>query len=318
MPDTVIIIPCYNEFDRLPVSEFKEYARHSKRVRFVFVDDGSTDRTGELLESLSSLDGTAFQIVSLSRNRGKGEAVREGFHAALGHSPKYVGYWDADLATPLDEIARFCRVLDESPNTEIVMGARVILMGHRIERRLVRHYLGRLSASLASFALGIRIYDAMCGAKLIRVTPRTLGLFTSPFSSRWVFDVEMAARFVHDTPPSLNRSGESAICELALQQWREIRGSKLRWPDFVRATVDLAKIFWRYRCQTPSAHRRGATVAGQLESVHQPDISSPPSLAISGRGSSTTGIATDCVPGRSDWIGNLVESDANAAPAQAR
>src|SRR5579863_4508639 len=132
MTKTVIVIPCYNEFDRLPVDAFKDYALRGEPHQFLFVDDGSTDSTGELLDDLHALDAGSFKVLRLERNCGKAEAVRQGFLAALSERPEYIGYWDADLATPLDVIPQFCRALDESPVLEIVLGARVILLGHTV------------------------------------------------------------------------------------------------------------------------------------------------------------------------------------------
>jgi glycosyltransferase involved in cell wall biosynthesis len=247
MPKLVVVIPCYNEFDRLPVDAFKDYSLQGFGYQFLFVDDGSTDATGALLEDLHTFNGNAFEVLRLPRNSGKAEAVRQGFLAALKECPEYIGYWDADLATPLEAIPDFCRKLDEFPEIEIVMGARVILLGCDIERRLARHYVSRLSATLASVAVGIRVYDAMCGAKCFRVTPRTVALFSCPFLCHWVFDVEWLARFVNDGGWPTRAAISSAICELPLRQWREIPGSKLRFRDLVRAVCDLAGLVLRYR-----------------------------------------------------------------------
>jgi dolichyl-phosphate beta-glucosyltransferase len=244
----VIVVPCYNEFNRLPVDSFKSHSSPGGVHRFLFVDDGSTDATLQLLEELHAFDENTFKILRLNRNCGKAEAVRRGFLAALEERPDYIGYWDADLATPLDLITDFCQTLDQSPDLEIVMGARVILLGHDVDRHLVRHYLGRLSATAASFAVGIRVYDVMCGAKCFRVTPRTVSLFSHPFCSRWIFDVEWLARFVHFREGKTDQPIRKSICELPLRKWQEVPGSKIRWYDFPVALFELARIFLRYRC----------------------------------------------------------------------
>ncbi len=114
--------------------------------------------------------------------------------SALGSGAEYVGFWDADLATPLEDIESFCRVLDGKPRIETVVGTRIRLLGHRIERQPTRYWLGRLFANTASVALGLRVFDTQCGAKLFRVTPTTAKLFERPFLTRWIFDVEILAR----------------------------------------------------------------------------------------------------------------------------
>lgn len=249
MANIIVVVPCYNEFRRLPVDAFRDAVSRGLARRFLFVDDGSTDSTGELLEDLCAFDGNAFAVLRLPRNCGKAEAVRQGFLAAAAEAPQYVAYWDADLATPLDAIAEFCQALDESPELQIVMGARVLLLGWDVERRLFRHYLGRLSATAASLAVGVRIYDAMCGAKCFRVTPRTLALFGRPFASRWVFDAEWLARFVHDGEPMSARSVAAAVREVPVRMWREVPGSKVRARDYLRAACDIIRIYLRHRCK---------------------------------------------------------------------
>jgi glycosyltransferase involved in cell wall biosynthesis len=250
MPRVIIVVPCYNEFARLPVDVFKEYVMRGQPHTVLFVDDGSTDGTGDLLDDMQAVDNRAFQVLRLPRNVGKAEAVRQGFLAARAEGPDYIGYWDADLATPLDAIPEFCRVLDDAPGVEIVMGARVILLGHRIERKLIRHYIGRVFATAASFVLGFRVYDVLCGAKLFRVSPRTAALFSEAFRCRWIFDVEWLARYRYKVSDAAHPCGgiDASIREIPLREWREVAGSKLRWHDFLRAAFDLAGIFLQYRC----------------------------------------------------------------------
>src|SRR4051794_39855798 len=104
MPRATIVVPCYNEARRLDVHAFRTFARDDRAPRFLFVNDGSRDATLEILGDLRGTDPARFDVLNLTRNAGKAEAVRRGLVRALADGPDYVGYWDADLATPLEAI----------------------------------------------------------------------------------------------------------------------------------------------------------------------------------------------------------------------
>ena len=242
---TAIVVPCFDEAARLDGNAFLAFAAREAGVRFVLVDDGSRDHTAEVLESLCTRMSPRAEVLRLERNSGKAEAVRRGVLRALEHEPepRYVGYWDADLATPLDAIPEFEAILDRHPELDVVLGARVRLMGRQIERSALRHYLGRVFATAASLVLQMPIYDTQCGAKLLRVGPR--GLFADPFVTNWTFDVELVARMLA-AERSTGRSVAERIYEHPLWCWRDVRGSKVRPLDFLRASRDLLRIRRRY------------------------------------------------------------------------
>lgn len=240
----VVVVPCYDEERRLDVAAFRLFLAGARDITLLFVDDGSTDDTFGVLSRLALEFPERARVLRLTANHGKAEAVRQGVLAALQEEPRFVGYWDADLATPLDVIADFQNTLAD-PQLEFVLGARVALLGRQIERRPVRHYLGRIFATAASLTLHAPIYDTQCGAKLLRVTPRTRALFERPFVSRWIFDVELIARY-------LSSGGKlSGVYEFALARWTDVGESKLRAFDFVRASGEMLRIYREYPLGQP-------------------------------------------------------------------
>lgn len=248
-PTATLVVPCYNEAKRLPVASFLDYWKENPNVTVLFVNDGSRDDTGEVLDQLRANQPEHCQVLHLAQNQGKAEAVRQGCLAAFAHSPAadVIGYWDADLATPLDAAAPMMDLLERRPDLELVCGARVRLLGRRIERKVIRHLLGRCFATAASWTLGLPIYDTQCGAKLFRNTPRIRALWQLPFLTRWLFDVELLARLQAGHRQANLPSAESIVCEYPLEVWQDVHGSKVKPTDFPKAFLELARIAWTYR-----------------------------------------------------------------------
>lgn len=249
--DLALVVPCYNEAARLEPAAFLHFVSTHPGVRLVMVDDGSVDDTWELLDRLRKAAPSAITAVHHSLNRGKAEAVRTGIVAAIAENPAVVGFFDADLSTPLRAVDDFLALLRTRPDIEFVLGSRVLLMGRDVKRKAARHYLGRVFATAVSLALDLPVYDTQCGAKMLRVNPATATLFGTPFRSRWIFDVELIARYLRlpvapGEPPRRDR-----LYELVLPVWHDKPGSKLRWYDFARAMVDVAYI-WRERVASRS------------------------------------------------------------------
>lgn len=235
MPTNVwLIIPCYNEAARL---DFAKLTALPAGVICLLVNDGSRDGTADLIRRHAS-DG--LRLLDLPRNVGKGEAIRQGFlhlrERQWLDGAEWVGYWDADLATPLTELAHFFAYAALSETTaDGILGSRVRKLGSTIVRSYARHVLGRVFTTLAAALLQLQCYDSQCGAKLFR-TRVAEDAFGEPFVSRWIFDVEILARL----------RGRRLI-ECPLRQWVDVRGSKLSvlkiaWPTL----MDLVRIRLRY------------------------------------------------------------------------
>jgi glycosyltransferase involved in cell wall biosynthesis len=238
---TLIVVPCYNEAHRLRSEAFVEFTEQVDDVDFLLVNDGATDDTPALLRALAERQPKRISVLDLDPNRGKAEAVRQGMLQGFASGADYVGFWDADLATPLDAIARLRGVLEANPALDMVFGSRVKLLGRTIERHATRHYLGRVFATVVSVMLRLGVYDTQCGAKLFRATDEVRSLFDEPFLTSWVFDVEIIARLVH------TRGGDEvahSIYEYPLEEWRDVAGSHVRPTDFLRAAGQVARI-WR-------------------------------------------------------------------------
>jgi hypothetical protein len=194
-------------------------------------------------------------MLSLPRNRGKGEAVRLGLGRALQDGATTVGYLDADLATPPGEVTRLLEGLG-AEGVAAVIGSRIRFLGTHIERSAARHTIGRLFATLASLTLRVSVYDTQCGAKVFRRTPALERALAEPFVSRWCFDVELLGRLLIGEP-GVEPLPLDGIRELPLARWRHRAGSKIgirHGPGILR---ELVVVSWDLSGRRRRGHSRG-------------------------------------------------------------
>ncbi len=236
-----VVVPCYNEEKRLPTAVFDSFAKTHPAHSFLFVNDGSKDKTADVLKELVRRN-TNIDILDLPKNVGKAEGVRLGTLLATKFNPDYVGFLDADLATPLEELSGFIKIAEEK-KPDIVMGLRLKRLGANIERKASRHYLGRVFATAASNLLGVGVYDTQCGAKIFK-NELVSELFGEKFVSRWFFDIEILKRYIKKFGA---QRALTHIHEHPLQTWIDVGGSKLKPKDFIKAPLELLKIARHYK-----------------------------------------------------------------------
>ncbi len=246
----ILVLPCYNEEKRLTAAHVGALI-DDPRLDVLLVDDGSTDGTRAHLERIAALHAGRVEVLALTKNGGKAEAVRQGLLIALERvkaraaKDDIVAYADADFATPASEIVRLLDELLES-GAKAAIGARVARLGADVRRKPMRHYLGRVFATAASMVLELDVYDTQCGAKLFRDTPALRAALSQPFASRWVFDVELLGRLATGTGQSAPlRDGE--ILEIPLRAWHDVDGSKLGVHGALRGGMDLLRLAARVR-----------------------------------------------------------------------
>ena len=243
-----VVIPCYNEATRLRVDAYEAFLRSdtSYGVQLLFVNDGSRDGTLAVVEGMRERFPERVSLLDQQPNRGKAEAVRNGMLQAIAEGRSTVtGFWDADLATPLEEIRHFLDLMATRPELHLVLGARVRLLGHQIHREPVRHYLGRCFATAVSLLLHLPVYDTQCGAKLFRINNELKQVLAEPFHSRWIFDVEILARYLAFHHGHSQELG-AEMYEYPLPAWNDVKGSKVKPTDFLRAFGELVTIYRRH------------------------------------------------------------------------
>jgi glycosyltransferase involved in cell wall biosynthesis len=235
----VIVVPCYDEAERLDPGEI---LRLAETVDVHLADDGSRDRTADVFAKIAADSAGRVVAVSNGRNLGKAETVRRHMLAACHEGASAVGFLDADLATPVAELRRILQVF-EARRAEAATGARIALAGRDIRRSAARHYAGRVFSTFASLAIGTTYYDTQCGAKVFRNSEALRAALAEPFLSRWAFDVELLGRLLAGAP-AVAPVAASSLVEVPLEVWHDVAGSKLTLSDSWRSGLELALI-WR-------------------------------------------------------------------------
>ncbi len=237
-----VVIPCYNEEDRLLSDEFTNYVYANLGYHLCFVNDGSTDDTLKVLTELSKGREDYISVYNCEKNGGKAEAVRQGvLHLAKNSELDYIGFLDADLSTDFADFDDLVKTI-ESTNYKIVSGSRITRMGANINKESTRQLISLTINFIIQKILGMKFKDTQCGAKIIdrEVIPI---LFTNKFITRWLFDVEMFLRM----KKYYGDSAKKMICEQPLKRWVHADGSKLSMKDSLKIVFQLTKIASYYK-----------------------------------------------------------------------
>lgn len=239
-----IIIPCYNEANRLNAPAFTQFVAQNPDYHLCFVNDGSRDNTLEVLETLRQTNPAQISVYDCGKNGGKAEAVRQGTnHLYLTTNFDYIGFLDADLSVSLEDFTKLVDTIVEDPTLKIVCGSRVKRLGAQISRNLKRHIISRSMSMLINLLLDMPFYDTQCGAKVFHrsLVPVAFG---EKFLSAWLFDVEMFMRMKQYY--GVNRALDM-IFEFPLRRWIHMEDSKIGSSDLYKIPVQLISINYHYQ-----------------------------------------------------------------------
>ncbi|MGB5645799.1 MAG: response regulator, partial [Muriicola sp.] len=183
-----VVIPCYNEEERLSSAVFQEFASKNLGYHLCFVNDGSTDKTLEVLNELRKGNEDSISIYNCEKNGGKAEAVRQGLlHLTKDLQFDYLGYLDADLSTDFRDFDDLVNTLENS-DFKIVSGSRINRMGADITKESARKIISKTINLIIQTILGMPFKDTQCGAKIMK-RDMIVPMFDKRFISRWLFDV---------------------------------------------------------------------------------------------------------------------------------
>ncbi|HSR69262.1 MAG TPA: dolichyl-phosphate beta-glucosyltransferase [Acidobacteriota bacterium] len=237
-PALSVVIPAYNESKRLTRSLelIVDYlSRRQEAFEIVVVDDGSSDDTAELAahfaesrQSPAKPGQWTLRVLVNSRNRGKGYSVRRGMLEARGH---YALLTDADLSTPIEELAKLEREVRQSA-CQIALGSRGLKTSEvEVPQHGLRRLSGRTFNVIMRLVTGLPFKDTQCGFKLFELG-RCRQLFQAQLLDGFGFDVEVLY---------LARKCGLRMAEVAVV-WRNVEGSTVSFSSGLKAVWDLAVI----------------------------------------------------------------------------
>jgi len=248
-PELSIVIPSFNEELRLPVTlaDISSYIRASKReTEVIVVDDGSTDRTGDIAGSFRG-EIQRLRVIRNEQNRGKGYSVRRGMLEARG---RIVLFTDADLSAPIDEADKLIAALADH---DVAIGSRALnrkLIS--VRQSLFRENAGIIFNLIVRAILRLPFVDTQCGFKAFR-RERCQIIFQQQRIERFGFDpellylarhhglrsIEIPVRWAHSpaTKVSMLRDSLQMFLDVFIIRWNALKG---RYPRSAASMASAA------------------------------------------------------------------------------
>jgi len=243
-PILTIVVPCYNEEERLLSDEFLHFVEENSGYHLCFVNDGSKDNTLEVLNNIRKGREDYITVYDCEKNGGKAEAVRLGMlHMAKKEDLDFIGFLDADLSTDLADFDDLVKTMEDNPEFKIVSGSRISRMGANITKESARKIISLTINFIIRKILSMDFKDTQCGAKIFRKDVINIA-FDKKFVTQWIFDVEIFKRM---TIHFGLKKAKTMLCEQPLKRWIHADGSKLSMKDSIKIVMQLAQIAWVYR-----------------------------------------------------------------------
>lgn len=264
-PRLSIIVPAFNEVDRLPVLLTDLASTDIGRdagTEILIVDDGSSDGTARAAEQAGSWT-PRLRVIRHSANQGKGAAVRTGVLAAHG---ELIAFLDADNATDLAALGPMCDAI--GGRVGAVFGSRHA-PGATVEGApSIRGVMGRVFNHVVRFAAGTSISDTQCGAKVFWAPAARL-VFAASEIDGFAFDVDVLRRLM---------ALGVGVVEYPVR-WHHVPGTKVGLLTPLRMLRDIAVI----RLRAARIDQRGIDCVDSeaLRTVAAPIV---PSATVGGGG----------------------------------
>ena len=233
-----VVIPCYNEEERLLSDDFLEFVDKHSGYHLCFVNDGSKDKTLDILNKLRKGRESFISVYDCKKNGGKAEAVRLGMlHMSEKEDLDYIGFLDADLSTDLADFDDLVSTIENS-DYKIVSGSRISRMGADITKESARKIISLTINFIIRKILKMDFKDTQCGAKIFHKDVIKMA-FSEKFLTKWLFDVEI---FLRVRKYFGLQKAKEVLCEKPLKRWIHADGSKLSMKDSIKILGQLGQI----------------------------------------------------------------------------
>ncbi len=237
-PYLSVIIPAYNEEKRLgpTLLDVDKYLSEKKfKSEIIVVNDGSTDKTVEIVKHFSQLIPN-LKLIDNYQNQGKGAVVRQGMLAAEGD---YRLFMDADNSTAIgDHFEKMIPFIDEG--YEIIIGSRDWKDAEGAKQAVKQPFLKRLLGNAGNILIQIfavpGIWDTQCGFKCFS-RKAVQDIFPKLTINRWALDIEILA---------LAKKLNYKIAVIPVY-WKNSPDSKVGLRGYIRTFRELFQIWWRIK-----------------------------------------------------------------------
>jgi len=222
-----LIIPIYNEEGRVHnLNTLWKYIKNKIYIKeLIIVNDGSTDDTLFFLTRFQKI--TRCKLISYSKNKGKGYAVKKGVISAKG---THILFMDVDLSTPPKMVGELKKIIQSA---DIIIGTRKNKKAILLQRQsMIREVMGIFFTTISQKISGVEVSDFTCGFKCFS-NKAAKKIFKKQRINRWAFDAESLF---------LAKKYGFSITELPVQ-WSDRKGTKVRFPqDIIQSLFDVVAI----------------------------------------------------------------------------
>jgi len=225
-----IIIPVFNEEQYL-IKLFLDLKKYFNQedIEVIVVNDGSNDDSYKLLEKLKKNSYKfKYKLINLSKNFGKGYAVKQGTKESLG---KYILLQDADLELDIKDSKEIYEIISNDESIDCIFGSRYLSGKLKKNNYFINEFIGKLNTLIFNLLFGQSLSDIHCGLKIFhRNIYKKINLSVNDFG----LEIDIASQIIKNN---------YFIYEVGVSYFsRTVKaGKKITWVDGLKSYYYLFK-----------------------------------------------------------------------------